>query len=89
MHQITPTGLVIVWDFETGRQLNRYTSSGLDVTFGPDEHTIFTVFGSAVIQYRITDWALGQLLDWIEDNRYVREFTCEERVRYRIEPLCK
>ncbi len=33
--------------------------------------------------------ALGEMLDWIEENRYVRDLTCQERELYRIEPLCE
>jgi hypothetical protein len=29
------------------------------------------------------------LLSWIAANRYVPELTCQQRVQYRIEPLCE
>jgi len=32
---------------------------------------------------------MDTLLTWIQANRYVREFTCEERAQYRIAPLCE
>src|SRR5207253_759312 len=31
---------------------------------------------------------LGDLVQWIHDNRYVRDLTCDERAQYRVEPLC-
>jgi hypothetical protein len=31
---------------------------------------------------------LDQLLAWVHANRYLGEFTCEERAEYRSEPLC-
>ena len=33
--------------------------------------------------------SLDELIGWIRDNRHLREFTCEERDIYRIEPLCE
>jgi hypothetical protein len=33
--------------------------------------------------------SLDKVRAWIDDNRYVRELTCEERETYRIEPLCE
>jgi hypothetical protein len=47
---------------------------------GPDE---------AVIQWRIVDIPLDELLAWVRANRYVRDFTCEERAQYDITPLCE
>jgi hypothetical protein len=31
---------------------------------------------------------IEDIKDWIAENRYVRELSCEERLRYSIEPLC-
>ncbi len=31
---------------------------------------------------------LDELRQWIIDNRFMQEFTCDEREQYRIEPLC-
>ena len=31
---------------------------------------------------------LRELIDWVYDNRFVRDLTCEERALYRIQPLC-
>ena len=81
------------WDFKTGgilRHFRGYTNWG-NVIFGPDEQTAFSATGSAadgIIEWRIADMPLDELLAWIYANRYVREFTCGERAHYRIEPLC-
>jgi hypothetical protein len=29
---------------------------------------------------------MGEVHGWIDDNRYVRDLSCEERVLYLIEP---
>ncbi len=87
-------GDVILWDFKTGgilRHVRGYTNWG-NVIFGPDEQTAFSATGSAadgIIEWRIADMPLDELLAWVYANRYVREFTCGERAHYRIEPLCE
>ncbi len=32
---------------------------------------------------------MDEVCDWIDDNRYVRELSCEERELYLIKPLCE
>jgi hypothetical protein len=55
--------------------------------FSPDGQTII----SAANDW-ITVWDAAPLPDglaaWISENRYIAPFTCEQRVLYRIEPLC-
>ncbi len=86
-------GDVILWDFRTGGILHHfrgYTNWG-NVVFGPDEQTAFSVGGSAsdgVIEWKIADMPLDELVEWTYANRYIREFTCDERAQYRIEPRC-
>jgi len=86
-------GDVIVWDFATGGILHHfhgYTNWG-NVAYASNEQTAFTATGSAVdgiIEWKIADMGLDELLTWVHANRYVREFTCEERAQYRIEPPC-
>lgn len=86
-------GVVILWDFETGKELRRFTghtSAVPYVAFSPDGQSAFSSsFDNTVIQWQVTKWPLDRLLEWIEDNRYVRDFTCDERAQYRIEPLCE
>lgn len=89
-------GNIILWDLQTGEELYHFTAyasgaSLYDIVFSPDGQTFFTasMTESAVIQWRIVDWPLDKLLAWVHENRYLREFTCEERILYRIEPLCE
>ncbi|WP_119071297.1 nSTAND1 domain-containing NTPase [Aggregatilinea lenta] len=90
-------GLLVVWSFETGEELQRfwgrsYSTVLWNVVFSPDGQTAYSsTFGPQedVIQWRITDWPLDDLFAWVRENRYVRDFTCEERAQYRIEPLCE
>ena len=32
---------------------------------------------------------MDEVRNWIDDNRYVRKLSCEERELYLIEPLCE
>ena len=34
-------------------------------------------------------WRLDELIGWVHENRYVRDLSCTERGRYRIEPYCE
>jgi WD40 repeat protein len=85
---------VILLDFATGRQI-RHFQGDPDVTgvvvFSSDGQTAFSAPLSDrwVTQWRITDWPLDKLLPWVHENRYIRDFTCEERAQYDIEPLCE
>ncbi len=85
-------GNVILWDLETGEELRRWVAhSGAvwEVIFSPDGQTAFSAsFDGSIRQWQIADWPLDELLAWVRKNRYIRDFTCEERVSYRIEPLC-
>jgi WD40 repeat protein len=86
-------GTVILWDFETGELLRRFTGHTgwvSDVAFSPDGQTAFsTGFDGALIEWQVGDPPLEELTAWVQANRYVRDLTCEERARYRVEPLCE
>ena len=45
--------------------------------------------GTAILWDLSLPAEMDDVHDWIDDNRYVRELTCEERDLYRIEPLCE
>jgi WD40 repeat protein len=85
-------GVIILWDFETGEELRRFkghTATVAGLVFSPDGETAFSVaLDGALIEWRISDLPLNELIDWTHANRYLRELTCEERKKYRIEPLC-
>lgn len=86
-------GLVILWDFETGEELRRFighTTVVWGVTFSPDGQTAYSSSADGLlIEWQVSEWSLDELHDWISKNRYVRDFTCEERETYRIDPSCK
>jgi WD40 repeat protein/DNA-binding XRE family transcriptional regulator len=84
-------GTVILWDFETGELLRRFTGHTAwvpSVAFGPDGQTAFSVSDDgALIEWQVADPPLEELIAWAHANRYVRDLTCDERARYRVEPL--
>ena len=86
-------GQLILWDFATGQEVRRFyghTEPIVNVFFSPDGQTAFTSsYDGTVIQWQITDWPLDKLLEWMRENRYVRDFTCEERAEFNILPLCE
>jgi len=42
-----------------------------------------------VHQWRVAPPSIEETIEWIEDNRYVRELTCEEKEQYRFGALCE
>ncbi len=91
-------GQIAMWDYKTGQEFRRFTAGirrgwAWNVVFSPDGSMIFTSFWhetfGPIIQWQIADWPLDDLLVWVHENRYIRDFTCEERAQYRIEPLCE
>ena len=87
-------GIMILWDFASGRELRRWQADPAwvwDIAFSPDGQTAFSgpFWGQWVSQWQITAPSLDEVMSWIAQNRYIRDFTCEERAQYRIEPLCE
>jgi WD40 repeat protein/DNA-binding CsgD family transcriptional regulator len=85
-------GTVIIWDYATGRELQRINHPANTTThaiFHPDGRTLFlSAYQSEISEWYVSDQPLDELLTWVREQRYIREFTCLERNRYGIEPLC-
>jgi len=90
-------GQLVLFDFATGeliQHLQAHNSANLtwNVAFSADSQTAFSSSLDPVgdvIEWRIADRPLEDILAWVRENRYVREFTCEERTQSSIEPLCE
>ena len=88
-----PLGLAILWDYASGEEVQRIrlpAASSSWPVFSPDGTHAYIVAGETNM---LIDWSLqpsspAELSEWITQNRFVGEFTCEERIRYDIEPLC-
>lgn len=81
---------VIVWDIATGQEVRRYLGHRGEVTAVRMAHggraVISTGADLTVREWRI-DATQEELLAWIRANRYVAEFTPEQRKQYQIELL--
>ena len=82
-------GTVILWSLDTGEELRRFAVHAgpvFDVAFHPDGQRAFSVaLDGELIEWQVADPSLDELVEWIHDNRYVRELTCEEREQYRVD----
>jgi WD40 repeat protein/serine/threonine protein kinase len=83
---------VLLWSVASGEILRRFQGHSapvFSVTFSPDG--LSALSGSDDATMALWDIAAypGGLIEWIQKNRYVPEFSCVQRVFYRIEPLCE
>jgi serine/threonine protein kinase/WD40 repeat protein len=85
-------GVFVVSDYQTGATLwqqDKLASFVFYVRFSADSQTLFTqAFGGPPLEWQVAEMPLDKLMTWIQANRYLRDFTCEERATYRITPLC-
>lgn len=77
------------WDIITGQLLSiiEDVSFVSDLEFSPDGMFFVTASGNGEVKL----WHLGSisvLRHWLQENRYIREFTCEERVRFNMPVQC-
>jgi len=83
-------GSVIVWNTANGeliRHLQGHNRAVLSSVYSPSGGEVFTLDSGAGL--RLWQISVSNLLAWAEQNRYLRGFTCEERERFRVEPLCE
>ena len=85
-------GTIILWDTETGGRIRTYVAGqdplNLHAHFSPDGQTFISGANNL-----LTIWDVSQLetdlATWVTENRYIPDFTCEQRELYRIEPYCE
>jgi WD40 repeat protein len=82
----------LLWEWKTGRVLRRLTghTGGIwDIAFIDNGDSVLTTGGDGnLIKWKIAPQPAEEIVAWTKENRYVRDFTCDERELYRIEPLC-
>jgi WD40 repeat protein/DNA-binding CsgD family transcriptional regulator len=82
-------GTAILWDVATGSVLRRYRhDGGANAIYVPDGQLILTAGSDKLIVWDASPWEEG-VLAWVKNNRYIPDFTCEQRELYHIEPLCE
>jgi WD40 repeat protein/serine/threonine protein kinase len=82
-------GTIIQWDVQTDERLLTFSAEGEIVrstAFSPDGQWLLATFDSGLIRV----YPLNQqvVMDWIAQHVYLRPFTCDERLKFAIEPLC-
>jgi WD40 repeat protein len=86
------TGEIIWWDIGTGEELQRFQASGAPVfklAFDPNDPTTFVSGTEGGFVERWRTLALSELTAWTRANRFIPELTCQERLRYQVEPYCE
>ena len=85
-------GVLMLWDLENGELIRRFGTPGqiiFDVDISPDGLTALS--GSSdksIIRWHLDSLDFREINDWIADNRFVRELSCDEHDLYQIEPYC-
>jgi len=82
-------GTLILWDFQEGKELYRvhFPDTVYTVAFSPDSKTVYAAsVDGTLAEWNIAEKSLPELLDWIQENRYVRLLTAAEKLQYHIEP---
>jgi WD40 repeat protein len=90
-------GTLTLWDLTTGQAVRRFNVNDNRASAGPPTAITSIAYGadSALTGLRdgqVIRWqmpTLPGLIAWTRANRYVPEFTCEERELYNIPPLCE
>ena len=86
-------GSIMLWDYGSGQVLHHLAGHAgwvFDVVFSRDSTRLYSASADGTVhEWAIGDWHLEALLEWIDGNRYLRNFTCEERDLYRLDTLCQ
>ncbi|MCA9886448.1 MAG: hypothetical protein KC708_25925, partial [Anaerolineae bacterium] len=82
-------------NLETGTTVQIYAGYSADnvwgVAFSPDGQSVWTAdMAGTIYQWAIEDKQLSavELINWITENRYIHQPTCDVRKTYNIQPLC-
>jgi WD40 repeat protein len=81
-----------LWDVLTGQELRRFdghTNWVSGVAFVPGgRYAISSAQDNTLRLWQVPREAV-EIVEWANNNRYVRELTCAEREQFRVEPLCQ
>jgi WD40 repeat protein/serine/threonine protein kinase len=85
-------GNLLLWELKTGKVLRRFvghTGAIWNIAFIDNGDFVLTTGGDGnLIKWKIAPQSVEEMVAWTLVNRYVRDFTCDERNLYRVEPLC-
>ncbi|MFC1960706.1 protein kinase [Chloroflexota bacterium] len=81
-----------LWDIDSGAEIGRFTGHTEEIT-SLSVSTDGTSIVSGSWDHSVRAWPfvydLDDIIQWIHENRYVRELSCEERITYEVLPLCE
>lgn len=87
----TADGVVAIYDPESSQALETFNladgSGVFDVLFTPDSRNVLTAQEDGDVGIW-RSYKSDELISWTVENRYLRDWTCVERERFFIEPLC-
>lgn len=75
------------WDVTTGRELSRFSGHGStvwSVALGPDAESAITGSGDTTARLWDISFSREQLIDFAQNNRYIRPFNCAEASEYEL-----
>jgi WD40 repeat protein len=81
-----------LWHVTTGDEIYRiegYQDTILDTALTADGRWLLAASADNDMRLWRIDRTLDELNEWVMANRYVRDLTCTERVKYRVEPYCE
>lgn len=92
---LSPDGVTLVtedwdaiklWIMDNSQQLMSFPHGGNDkLLFSPDGTTLASLGGNS---HLLNITGLPLMRQWIQENRYIREFTCEEREQFNMPAQC-
>jgi len=86
-------GELFLWDVNSGELLRTWEGGSFNVDIDMTDDGKLAIANGP--NYDVVIWnldlplAIDDVRDWIAENRVVRELTCEERLKYSIEPFCE
>ena len=87
---INPDNGIILWDLATGKIIRQFYTKGVKVIISPDGETALSASADgSLIKWQLSEPTPPELMTWIQESRFIREFTCLERETYQIAPLCE
>ncbi|MGD8753640.1 MAG: WD40 repeat domain-containing protein, partial [Anaerolineales bacterium] len=87
----TGDGRLILWDLDSGEAIRNFKAHNAPVahvTFSPQGDWVLTNALDGAVHIWQVHRTLDELVDWVQENRYVRQLTCAERDLYGVQPLC-
>ncbi len=80
---------MILWDLQNKVELRRLNAKGKRPTISPDCKYYITSSQGGTLAEWIIPYSIQSFFEWAQNNLYIKEFNCEERLTYSIKPLCE